>query len=135
MSKKQYNQSGGFPGALVAVGNFVVGLVMKIFEALKDLLIQCFDFRPKKGEDGPEGFIDYFNLKKKWNIGHFWVYIWWCIKVIIYLILFCFGGPIIMLAGIVYLYSQLGAKLSLRNDASDNADNAKNNSKKSNSNE
>ena len=128
MSKKQYNQSGGFAGALAYIGNFVVGVVMNIITALKDLLIVCFQFWPKKGENAPQGFIDYLNLKKKWNIGHFWVYIWWCIKVIIYLILFCFGGPIIMLAGIVYLYSQLGGKLSLRNDASNNADNAKSNS-------
>jgi len=113
MTKKIYNQSGGFLGALVVILKYIIQIVIKIFQKIIiPILKPFFRITPKKDEIKEASNI--LNFKKKWNIGYFWIYAWWCIKVIIYLILFCFGGPIVMLAGIVYLYSKLGSKLAIR---------------------
>ena len=113
MTKKIYNQSGGFLGALVQVLRFIIQTVIKIFiHIIIPILKPFFRIWPKTDEmKEPSNVV---NFEKKWNIGYFWIYATWCIKVIIYLILFCFGGPIVMLAGIIYLYSKLGSKLAIR---------------------
>jgi len=113
MTKKIYNQSGGFLGALVRVLQFIIETVIKIFRRIIiPILRPFFRITPKINEMKEASNV--LNFKKKWNIGYFWIYATWCIKVIIYLILFCFGGPIVMLAGIIYLYSKLGSKLAIR---------------------
>jgi len=113
MSKKIYNQSGGFLGGLIAILQLIIKLVMEIFQhIIIPILKPFFGISPKKDEI--EERIDWIDFENKWNIGYFWIYAKWCIKVIIYLILFCFGGPIVILAGIIYLYSKLGSKLAIR---------------------
>ena len=107
MSKKIYNQSGGFIGVLVAILKLIITIVMEIFkQIIFPILKPFFGITPK--QDEIEETIDWIDFENKWNIGYFWIYAKWCIKVIIYLILFCFGGPIVILAGIIYLYSKLG---------------------------
>lgn len=112
MTKKIYNQSGGFLGALVQVLKFIIQIVIKIFQhVIIPILKPFFRISPKTDEiKEPMNAVS----REKWNIGYFWIYAWWCIKVVIYLILFCFGGPIVILAGIIYLYSKLGTKLNKR---------------------
>jgi hypothetical protein len=107
MTKKIYNQSGGW---LAVIGTYLMGIVKDILIAIWEFIKSQFKIWPKEGVKG----MDLLNLKKKWYWGNFWIYIKWCIKVVIYLILFCFGGPIVILAGIIYLYSKLGTKLTER---------------------
>jgi hypothetical protein len=124
MVKKQYNQSGGMPGAVVAVGKFVVVVVWSIGVALFDLFKNTFYISPKTHKmNGVLDYVDY-NLYK-W--GSFWIFLKWCFKSAIYLVIFCYGGPIVILAGIMYLYSQLIQKMSVRNDELDMANNNKKN--------
>ena len=113
MPKKIYNQSGGFLGGLIAILKFILRIVVEIFkQIIIPILKPFFRIWPKTDEmKEPDDYVDFEN---KWNIGYFWIYAKWCIKVIIYLILFCFGGPIVILGGIIYLYSKLGSKLAIR---------------------
>jgi len=113
MSKQIYNQSGGWLGV---IGAYLIGIVKDILKAIWEFIKAQFKIWPKEGVEG----IDLLNLKKKWDWGNFWIYIKWCIKVVIYLILFCFGGPIVILAGIIYLYSKLGTKLATRAKSTNN---------------
>ena len=113
MPKKIYNQSGGFIGGFIAILKLIITIVIEIFkQIIFPILKPFFGISPKKDEI--EETIDWIDFENKWNIGYFWIYAKWCIKVIIYLILFCFGGPIVILAGIIYLYSKLGSKLAIR---------------------
>ena len=50
------------------------------------------------------------NERLTWGYG--WKYLYWCFKTVIYLVIFCFGGPIVILIGIIYLYSTLFGKLT-----------------------
>ena len=113
MTNKIYNQSGGWLGE---IGAYLIGIVKDILKAILEFIKSQFKIWPKEGVEG----IDLLNFKKKWDWGNFWIYIKWCIKVVIYLILFCFGGPIVILAGIIYLYSKLGTKLATRAKSTNN---------------
>ena len=113
MPKKIYIQSGGFIGGFIAILKLIINIVVEIFkQIIIPILKPLFRITPK--QDEIKETIDWIDFEKKWNIGYFWIYAKWCIKVIIYLIIFCFGGPIVMLAGIIYLYSKLGSKLAIR---------------------
>jgi hypothetical protein len=114
MSKQIYNQSGGWLGV---IGAYLIGIVKEILEGIKEFMKWAF----KLGLNNEDQWVWQF---WDWKWGSFWVYIWWCIKVIIYLIICCFGGPIVILAGIIYLYSKLGTKLT---ESSNNNNNTKNN--------
>ena len=120
MTNKIYNQSGGW---LDGIGAYLIGIVKEILIAILEFIKAQFKIWPKTKE--MDGFVDWFNLTKKWDWGNFWIYIKWCFKVVIYLILFCFGGPIVILAGIIYLYSKLGTKLATRAKSTNNV-NSKN---------
>ena len=106
MTKKVYNQKGGF-AVLAIVGQFIVGIVIEIGKKIYEFCKWAFKLGLDHDDQTTLKFWD-------WDWGSFWVYIGWCIKVVIYLIIFCFGGPIVMLAGIIYLYSKLGTKLTDR---------------------
>jgi hypothetical protein len=110
MTKKVYNQSGGW---LAEVGQFLVGIVGEIIKQICEFCKWAFKFKPKEHTE-EWGWWDWVQLTKNWEYGSLWIYIWWCFKVTIYLIIFCFGGPIVILAGIIYLYSKLGTKLTDR---------------------
>ena len=112
-------QSGGFAGVAATIGKFTVNIVISIFKALYSALrstfqIQWSDKYPK------------WNLQK-WKYGHLWIYMWLCVKTCLYLIIFVFGGPVVIVFGIAYLYMKLYSKLGERNDAKDTG--SKNNTK------
>jgi len=104
-------QSGGFAGVVATIGKFTVTIVISIFKALYSALRSTFQIRPNPNKD-----YKWYNLLK-WKYGHLWVYIWLCIKTCLYLIIFVFGGPIVIVFGIAYLYMKLYSKLDERNDA------------------
>ena len=88
-------QSGGFGIDLIAtIPKFVISVVVYILTSLKDLLIVLLN--PKVWQAGQ---------------GLLWKYMWWCLKVAGYLVVFSFGGPLLILIGIVMLYSNLAKKI------------------------
>jgi len=91
----KFEQHGGFPTLISAIAQFIASVVVKVLEALKDLFIMLFN--PKVWQSGQ---------------GLFWKYLWWCLKVAGYLVVFSFGGPLLILIGIIMLYSNLALKVS-----------------------
>lgn len=88
-------QRGGFVFDLLAtIPKFVISVVVYILTSLKNLLIVLLN--PKVWEAGQ---------------GLLWKYMWWCLKVAGYLVVFSFGGPLLILIGIIMLYSNLAKKL------------------------
>ena len=88
-------QSGGFVFDLLAtIPKFVISVVVYVLSSLKDLLIVLLN--PKVWQAGQ---------------GLLWKYMWWCLKVAGYLVVFSFGGPLLILIGIIMLYSNLAKKL------------------------
>ena len=59
-----------------------------------------------------------------WQYGGFWKYIFFCIKSSLYLVIFAFGGPIVTLIGMIYLYINV-AKKNLTNQEEDKDDDEK----------
>ena len=100
LSKQDINldnieQHGGFPTLIPAIGKFIASVVMSVLQAIK------------------EGLIILLN-PKVWKAGQglLWKYMWWCLKVAFYLVVFAFGGPLLILIGIIMLYSNLAKKVS-----------------------
>jgi hypothetical protein len=88
-------QRGGFGIELIAtIPKFVISVVVYILTSLKDLLIALLN--PKVWQAGQ---------------GLLWKYMWWCLKVAGYLVVFSFGGPLLILIGIIMLYSNLAKKI------------------------
>ena len=91
----KFEQHGGFVMVVTAIGKFIVSIVATILEKLADALIALLS--PKVWETGK---------------GLLWKYMWWCLKVAFYLVVFSFGGPLLILIGIIMLYSNLALKVS-----------------------
>ena len=128
----KYLQSGGFLGTLIDSLKYVLNLVVKLFWwIIFPILKWIGQIWPKHGFKDRE-ILDYFDYTN-WNFGELWVFMYYCAKSVIYLILFCFGGPVVIFIGIIYLYYQLGKKLNIRTDnldiSIDNKNKNSNNSK------
>lgn len=111
------NQKGGFPGALVSVLSKILDIVQGIFKLLWMAIKYIFKFEPKDNWKNFNRVGELFpssNERIDWGVA--WQYLYWCFKTVIYLIIFCFGGPLVMLIGIIYLYSTLIKKFSIRKD-------------------
>lgn len=97
----KFEQHGGFVMVITAIGKFVVSIVVTIIEKLLNGLVALLN--PKVWQTGQ---------------GLLWKYMWWCLKVAFYLVVFSFGGPLLILIGIIMLYSNLARKVStLKTDA------------------
>ena len=97
----KFEQHGGFVMVVTAIGKFIVSIVATILEKLWNGLVALLN--PKVWETGQ---------------GLLWKYMWWCLKVAGYLVVFSFGGPLLILIGIIMLYSNLAKKVStLKTDA------------------
>lgn len=105
VSSVKHNQKGGFVGAVVQMGAFI------IMEILKNLL--TFLAKLAKQLFSPYGFLSYINRWKHMgeNRGLFWKYIIFAIKCGLYLCVFALGGPIFIIIGIVMVYKKLGGKI------------------------
>lgn len=106
MEKQQYVQSGGFGLVMVItkIGEFLLIIVMKILEALKNLFMALFRFRPELSLQFP--FI--FAADKGESL--FFKFCWLAVKAGFYLVVFAFGGPLIALIAIGFMYKSLFAK-------------------------
>lgn len=115
------NQKGGFVDTLVNILKTILfDIVIPVLRVFAKIIGPLFKILPK--EDFSEfnrvgELLPSSNRRIDWGLA--WKYIYWCIKTVIYLIIFCFGGPIVILIGIIYLYSSLFKKLSVRNDKED----------------
>ena len=124
---QKYNQSGGAYVILAWIAQFIIEILKAIWEFLKTLFKIC----PNDEAEDWKGCFKNLGWKqvnpKKWDWGDLWLYVKWCIKTVIYIIIFCFGGPVVILVGIAYLYSQLFTKLGERTDGIDPSNVNKNN--------
>lgn len=106
MSKQLYVQRGGVPTLIALIGQFVMKIAGDVVIAIKSSLAGAFLIYP---EGGTFEFNEYF-------VGIFWKFIFWCFKSSFYLLIFCFGGPVLILFGIIYMYQHIFKKMNERSD-------------------
>lgn len=107
MNKIQlYNQKGGVPMLIAAIGQFIGTVVMGVLNGLKDGGIAAFALYPMNGFTN---FNDYY-------VGSFWQFLWFCVKSSFFILLFVIGGPLLMAIGLVYIYKNLIDKLKQKSD-------------------
>lgn len=104
MEKQQYVQAGGLPMVIAKIGEFLLIIVMKILGALKNLFMALFRFRPELSLQFP--FV--FAADKGESL--FFKFCWLAVKAGFYLVVFAFGGPLIALIAIGFMYKSLFAK-------------------------
>ena len=135
MSKK-YNQRGGMPVIVAWIAQFILEIIKAVLIFIKDLVKVCPNDKATKFSECLSGSWGRMLDPRKWEWGALWYYLKWCVKTVIYIIIFCFGGPVVILVGVAYLYSQLFTKLGERSDGLDpsniNKDENNNNNNKSN---
>ena len=103
---QRYNQAGGFIVQVVTkIGEFLLIIVMAIFRGLLNLAIKLFRFRPELSTDFPFFFAS--------DVGEalFFKFVWLAVKSGFYLAVFAFGGPIVALIAIGFMYKNLFASL------------------------
>ena len=102
--KQQYVQSGGLPGVVAKIGEYLLIIVMAILRALKDLFMRLFRFRPEISFDFPFIFVA--------DSGEalFFKFCWLAVKGGFYLAVFAFGGPLLALVAIGFMYKKLFGK-------------------------
>lgn len=108
--KPRYIQHGGVTELVGIIGSFIAAVVVNVFYGIKEGVKSTMRFWWKDAEG------EYIYNPLNWSYGFLWQYLWWCIKSSFYLLIFCFGGPLIILFGIILLYKNLGEKLTQRAD-------------------
>lgn len=104
VKEPHYVQSGGFMMIVAKIGEFLMIIVMAILNFLKDLAMQLFKFKPTLSTDFP------FFFTAEPGEGLFYKFCWLAIKAGFYLSVFAFGGPLLILVGIGFLYKNLFEK-------------------------
>lgn len=99
-----YIQSGGMPMVVAKIGEFLMIIVMAIVRFLINLFKALFKFRFELSFDAP------FFATADVGEGLFYKFCWMAIKAGFYLAVFAFGGPLLILAGIGFLYKNLFEK-------------------------
>ena len=126
VTTQKYIQHGGVPTLIALIGQFIATIVVIVLQGVKNGFDATMKIYPN------DEWYDF----KNWTVGYLYKYLWWCLKSAFYLLIFCFGGPLIILFGIILLYKNLGDKLTQRADyeeekKNNNAGvNSKNNSNK-----
>lgn len=102
--KQQYIQAGGLPMVIAKIGEFLMIIVMAILRFLKNLFMTLFRFRPELSLKFPFIFVT--------DVGEglFYKFCWLAVKAGFYLAVFAFGGPLIALIAIGFMYKNLFAK-------------------------
>jgi hypothetical protein len=106
IKKQQYIQAGGMPGIVVKIGEFLLVIVMGILEFIKNTAINLFYFRYEFSTEFP--FIFTTNVGE----GLFFKFCWLAIKAGFFLVVFAFGGPLITLIAVGFMYKQLFEKFT-----------------------
>ena len=106
ITNHKYIQYGGVPTLIALIGQFIATIVVVVIEGIKNGAIATMEIHSND---------DWYDFKN-WTFGYLWKYLWWSLKSCFYLLIFCFGGPLIILFGIILLYKNLGDKLTQRTD-------------------
>ena len=105
-SKNQkYVQTGGFLMIITKIGEFLLWIVMKIVEIIMTIFRILFFFRID-----PKSWYTLF-LTLAPGEGLFYKYLWFSMKCGFFLVVFAFGGPLIALIGISFMYKNLFKKM------------------------
>ena len=94
----KYVQSGGFMMIIAKIGEFLLMIVVAIIDFFIAMFKTLFMIR----FDGQSPFTLFLTIDS--GEGMFFKYIWFAIKCGFYLVVFAFGGPLLALLGIVFLY-------------------------------
>jgi hypothetical protein len=92
-------QSGGVTGLIPIIAQTIGTTVLLIFVNLWAAIKHFFTWKRN-------GYFNPFF----WQYGGFWKYIFFCIKSSLYLVIFAFGGPIVTIIGMIYLYINVAKK-------------------------
>ena len=107
MNKIQlYNQKGGVPMLIAAIGQFIGTVVMGVLHGLKDGVAATVLIYPMNGFTN---FNDYY-------VGALWQFLWFSVKSSVFILLFVIGGPLLMAIGLIYIYKNLIDKLKQKSD-------------------
>ena len=110
---QKYVQSGGFLMIIVAIGKFLLFIVAKIMEFMANLFRMLFMIRFDL-----KNFPIFLTLDP--GEGLFYKYLWFSMKCGFFLVIFAFGGPLIALIGVAFMYKNLFKKMGeLKQDEDD----------------
>jgi hypothetical protein len=104
-----YNQKGGVPMLIAAIGQWIGTVVMTVLNGIKDSSIAAFSIYPMNGFTN---FNDYY-------VGAFYQFLFFCVKSSFFILLFVIGGPLLMAIGLIYIYKNLIDKLKQKSDYED----------------
>lgn len=105
LTKNKYVQSGGFLMIIAKIGEFLLYIVAMILRFIWRLFKMFFAIRL----DFTRWYTLFLTLRT--GEGLFYKYLWFSIKCGFYLVVFAFGGPLIALLGIVFMYKNLFKKM------------------------
>ena len=122
--KQQYIQAGGLPMVIAKIGEFLMIIIMAILRFIKSLFMKLFKFRPELSLKFPFLFVT--------DVGEglFYKFCWLAVKGGFYLAVFAFGGPLIALIAIGFMYKNLFSKfkeLKKEDNEEDNEEESKKN--------
>lgn len=104
IKKQQYIQAGGLPMVIAKIGEFLLIIVVKILEFLYNLIMALFRFRFELSLEFP------FFFAADTGEALFFKFCWLAIKGGFYLAVFAFGGPLLALVAIGFMYKKLYEK-------------------------
>ena len=124
-------QKGGFVRVLTSILEIIAKIVMAVLILLFYIVRYLFDVCPNP--DGSRStdtcFVgspwDWHLAAKEKNpkattfnllTGPGWRFIITCIKITLFIAIFCLGGPIVLLGGLIFLYTQVYSQLNTRVD-------------------
>ena len=103
-----YDQKGGVVGLIATIGMFIMQVVINILAGLYGFAGMFFKLWPNNE-------YPIYDLDKGWEVGLFWKFIAFSVKSALFVLIFCIGGPVVILIGIFYLYKNLFEKFGERN--------------------
>lgn len=104
-----YQQSGGVVSLIATIGKYIVQVVINVMYGLFNMLAAVGKLYPK------EGTSSMFDLQNGWEVGLIWKFLWFSLKSSFFLLIFCIGGPVVIMIGIIYLYKNIYEKFGERN--------------------
>lgn len=104
IEKQVYLQSGGLPMVVAKICEFLLLIVTTICKFILNLFKALFKFKPELSTNFP------FFFTTDVGEGLFYKFCWLAIRAGFYLAVFAFGGPLIALIGIGFLYKNLFKK-------------------------
>lgn len=103
-----YDQKGGVVGLIATIGMFIMQVVINVLAALYSFGGMFFKLYPNRE-------YPIYDLDKGWEVGLFWKFLAFSVKSALFVLIFCIGGPVVILIGIFYLYKNLFEKFGERN--------------------